>query len=83
VLNLGYGIGPTLGGRIRQYQLDEGLDRTILIAAISGMTLLAMLLCLLVTAQLERRARAAAAAGQVAGREGSAAASITDEGSSG
>ena len=81
VLNLGYGIGPTLGGRIRQYQLDQGLDRTILIIAIAGMTLLAMLLCLLVTAQLERRSRAAAAQ-QVAGLEESPAAGLTDEGSS-
>jgi MFS family permease len=79
VLNLGYGIGPTLGGRIRQYQLDEGLDRTILIVAIAGMTLLAMLLCLLVAVKLERRARAAAAAQQVGTVEGSPAATLTDE----
>ena len=39
LLNLGYGIGPTLGGRIRQYQLDQGLDRTILIVAIAVLLL--------------------------------------------
>jgi len=78
VLNLGYGIGPTLGGRIRQYQLDQGLDRTILVVAIAGMTLLAMLLCLLVTGQLQRRARAAAAQ-QVDDVEGARAATPKDE----
>ena len=79
LLNLGYGVGPTLGGRIRQYQLDQGLDRSVLIVAIAGMTLLSMLLCLLVTARLERRSRAAAAARQIAGLEGSPAAESTDE----
>lgn len=82
ILNLGYGIGPTLGGRIRQYQLDQGLDRGILIVAIAGMTLLAMLLCLLVTAQLERRARAAAASQQASDAEGAHTAALTDEPSS-
>ena len=79
VLSLGYGFGPTLGGRIRQYQLDQGLDRSILIVAIAGMTLLAMLLCLWAAMRLEGRARAAAAAQQIAGLEGSPAADFTDE----
>ena len=79
VLSLGYGFGPTLGGRIRQYQLDQGLDRSILIVAIAGMTLLAMLLSLWAAMRLERRARAAAAAQQIAGLEGSPAAELTDE----
>jgi MFS family permease len=82
LLNLGYGFGPTLGGRLRQYQLDQGLDRTILIVGVAGMTLLAMLLCLVVSTRLERRSRVATAAQQVAGPEGSPAAELTDEGSS-
>jgi MFS family permease len=82
VLSLGYGVGPTLGGRIRQYQLDQGLDRSILIVAIAGVTLLAMLLSLSAAMYLARRARAAAAAQQVAGFEGSPAAKSTDERSS-
>jgi predicted MFS family arabinose efflux permease len=79
VLNLGYGIGPTLGGRIRQYQLDQGLDRNILIVAIAGMTLLAMLLCVLVAVRLERRAKAAAAAQEIAGPDASSDAALTEE----
>jgi MFS family permease len=79
VLSLGYGVGPTLGGRIRQYQLDQGLDRSILIIAIAGVTLLAMLLSLSAAMHLERRARAAAAAQQVADPEESPAAESTDE----
>ena len=43
VSNLGYGLGPTLGGRIRQYQLDHDLDPTILVVAIAGATLLSLL----------------------------------------
>ena len=79
VLSLGYGVGPTLGGRIRQYQLDQGLDRTVLIVAIAGVTLLAMLLSLLAAMCLERRSRAAAAAQQVAGPEGSPTPGLDDE----
>jgi predicted MFS family arabinose efflux permease len=82
LLNLGYGIGPTLGGRLRQYQLDYGLDRSILIVAIAGMTLLSMLLCVAVAMRLERRSRAAAAAQQAAALEGSPAADVTDDRSS-
>lgn len=54
-INLGYGLGPTLGGRIRQYQLDQGLDSTILVAVIGGATLLSMLALLPVAVWLDRR----------------------------
>jgi MFS family permease len=79
LLNLGYGLGPTLGGRIRQYQVDHDLDRLILIIAIAGMTLLSMGLCVAAATRLERRSRAAAAALRVAGLGGSPAADFTDE----
>jgi predicted MFS family arabinose efflux permease len=54
VSNLGYGLGPTLGGRIRQYQLDHGLDPTILVVVIAGATLLSLLLLLPVALRLDR-----------------------------
>jgi predicted MFS family arabinose efflux permease len=54
LINLGYGLGPTLGGRIRQFQLDQGLDYTILVAVIAGATLLSMLLMLPVAVKLDR-----------------------------
>jgi predicted MFS family arabinose efflux permease len=55
LINLGYGLGPTLGGRIRQFQLDQGLGDTILVAAIAGTTLLSMLLLLPVAVWMDRR----------------------------
>jgi MFS family permease len=79
LLNLGYGIGPALGGRIRQYQLDQGLDRGILVVAITGTTLAAMLLCLAVAIRLERHSKAAAAVQPVAGSDASSAAALSDE----
>ena len=42
--NLGYGLGPTLGGRLRQYQVDHGLDADLLVAVIVGTTVLSLLL---------------------------------------
>ncbi len=54
-INLGYGLGPSLGGRIRQYQVDNGLDHTILVAVIAGATFVSMLLLLPVAMRLDRR----------------------------
>jgi hypothetical protein len=38
LINLGYGLGPSLGGRVRQIQLEQGLDSTVLVAVIAGAT---------------------------------------------
>jgi len=54
--NLGYGLGPTLGGRLRQYQVDHGLDADLLVAVIVGTTVLSLLLLLPVALRLERGA---------------------------
>ena len=56
-VNLGYGLGPMLGGRLRQYQVDHGLDADPLLAVIVGGTALSLLLLLPVALRLERRAR--------------------------
>ncbi len=57
-INLGYGLGPALGGRVRQHQMDQGLDHSILVVVIAGATLLSMLLLLPVAMRLDRRALA-------------------------
>lgn len=57
LINLGYGLGPTVGGRLRQLQLDQGLDVGFLVAAIAGATLLSLLLLLPVAARLDRESR--------------------------
>jgi MFS family permease len=54
VMNLGYGLGPTLGGRLRQYQLDQGLDTGVLVVAIAGATLISLALLLPAALRLER-----------------------------
>jgi MFS family permease len=54
-INLGYGLGPSLGGRIRQYQVDNDLDHTILVAAVAGATFVSMLLLWPVAQRLDRR----------------------------
>ncbi|HEY5658843.1 MAG TPA: MFS transporter [Myxococcota bacterium] len=71
--NLGYGLGPGLGGRIRQYQVDNDLDHTMLIVVIAGMTVLSMVLLLPVAARMDRRSRAAAARSDAGSAEASAA----------
>ena len=43
-VNLGYGLGPMLGGRLRQYQVDHSLDADPLGAVIVGGTALSLLL---------------------------------------
>jgi MFS family permease len=55
LMNLGYGLGPTLGGRLRQYQLDHGLDTGVLVAAIAGATLLSLALLLPAALRLDRQ----------------------------
>jgi MFS family permease len=55
-INLGYGLGPTLGGRLRQYQVDHGLGAELLVAVIVGTTLLSLLLLLPAALRLERSA---------------------------
>jgi MFS family permease len=55
-VNLGYGLGPMLGGRLRQYQVDHGLDADLLVAVIAGSTVLSLLLLLPVALRLERSA---------------------------
>ncbi|MDH3519786.1 MAG: MFS transporter [Myxococcales bacterium] len=58
VTNLGYGLGPGICGRIRQYQIDHGLDYSLLIAVIVGGTLLSLLLLLPVALRVDRASRA-------------------------
>jgi len=53
-MNFGYGLGPTIAGHIRQYELDNGLDRSIFLVTIVGMTLLSLLMLLPVAARLDR-----------------------------
>ncbi|MBW2543265.1 MAG: MFS transporter [Deltaproteobacteria bacterium] len=55
-VNLGYGLGPTLGGRVRQYQVDHGLDSGLLVAVIAGATALSLLFLLPAALRLERGA---------------------------
>jgi MFS family permease len=52
--HFGYGLGPTIGGRIRQYQIDAGLDSTILVVVIAGATLLSMLALIPVAVLVDR-----------------------------
>ena len=59
--NLGYGVGPSIAGRIRQYQVDNGLDHSMLIWLIAGGTFVSLLLLLPVAIHQQREARAAAA----------------------
>jgi predicted MFS family arabinose efflux permease len=47
--NLGYGVGPTIAGRILQH-----LDRDVLIVAICGATLLSMALMLPLAIRIDR-----------------------------
>jgi hypothetical protein len=56
-MNFGYGLGPTIAGHIRQYELDNGLDRSIFLMTIVGMTLLSLLMLLPVAARLDRGSR--------------------------
>ncbi len=56
VTNLGYGLGPMLGGRLRQYQLDQGLDAGVLVAVVAGATVLSLLLLLPAALRLDRSA---------------------------
>jgi MFS family permease len=58
--NLGYGLGPTLGGRLRQYQMDHGLGADLLVAVIAGTTVLSLLLLLPAALRLERGAKSGA-----------------------
>jgi len=66
LINLGYGIGPTLGGRVRQYQIDQGLDHTVLVIVIAGATLLSLLLILPVAFRLDRDGAASRASTSLA-----------------
>jgi predicted MFS family arabinose efflux permease len=59
-VNLGYGLGPTLGGRVRQYQVDHGLDSDLLVAVIAGATALSLLFLLPAALRLERGAESGA-----------------------
>jgi MFS family permease len=59
--NLGYGVGPSIAGRIRQYQIDNALDHSMLIWLIAGGTFLSLLLLLPVAIRQEKDARAARA----------------------
>ena len=52
--NLGYGLGPTIAGRIRQYEIEQGLDHSMLIFVIAGATLLSLLLLLPVALRIDR-----------------------------
>ena len=54
LINLGYGVGPALGGRLRQLQIDRGLDASVLVAVIAGATLLSLLLMLPVAIAVDR-----------------------------
>jgi len=53
-VNLGYGLGPTVGGRLRQYQVDHSFETDPLVAVIVGGTLLSLLLLLPAALRLER-----------------------------
>jgi DHA1 family inner membrane transport protein len=52
--NLGYGLGPTIAGRIRQYQVDHELDHSMLILVIAGGTALSLLLLLPMAIRADR-----------------------------
>lgn len=54
VSNLGYGLGPSIAGRIRQYQIEHELDHSMLIAVIAGATALSLLLLLPVAIRADR-----------------------------
>jgi len=58
-MNFGYGLGPTIAGHIRQYELDHELGRSIFLTTILGMTAVSLLLLLPVAARLDRASRAA------------------------
>jgi len=59
-VNLGYGLGPTVGGRLRQYQVDHSFETDPLVAVIVGGTVLSLLLLLPAALRLERGARSGA-----------------------
>jgi hypothetical protein len=59
-VNLGYGLGPTVGGRLRQYQVDHSFETDPLVAVIVGGTLLSLLLLLPAALRLERGAGSSA-----------------------
>jgi len=56
--NLGFGLGPTIAGRVRQYEIEAGLDHTTLIFVIAGSTFLSLLLFLPVAYRIDRAFRA-------------------------
>jgi MFS family permease len=55
--NIGFGVGPIIAGRVRQYQIDNDLDATILIFVVAGGTLLSLLMLLPVAIRLDRGSR--------------------------
>jgi MFS family permease len=59
-VNLGYGLGPAVGGRLRQYQVDHSFETDPLIAVIVGGTLLSLLLLLPAALRIERGAGSSA-----------------------
>ena len=59
LINLGYALGPMLGGRIRQYQVDHGLDATVLVVTIVGATVVSLALLLPVAVAVDRMRREA------------------------
>jgi MFS family permease len=52
--NLGYGLGPSISGRIRQYQIEHELDHSMLIWVIAGATALSLLLLLPIAFRVDR-----------------------------
>ena len=59
-VNLGYGLGPMLGGRLRQYQVDHSFEADPLVAVIVGATVLSLLLLLPAALRLDRGAKSGA-----------------------
>jgi len=56
-MNFGYGFGPGIAGFIRQYQIDNHLDKSIFIMSVVGLTFLSLIMLLPVAVRLDRGAR--------------------------
>jgi len=56
-MNFGYGFGPGIAGFIRQYQIDNHLDKSIFIVTVVGLTFLSLVMLLPVAMRLDRGTR--------------------------